>query len=197
MKTTESTNENGPCEYMEYCLRKRQINEERMKELGLSEGFGLKKERTKRVNHKKGQGTTTVERQIVTRRNSRRSTRGDGRNKPELYGSEYIDETLLFQKKIKRRKEQKQSDITVVKKRKVSLADAMTTTECQKFKDVSSKEFLDDMEQYYTKIVGNSATNVSRVMSQVQKLVHGKGIVHPATDSVFRKGSKVRTYIHK
>ena len=195
MKTTRSTKENEPNEYMEYCNRKRKINEERLKELGLSEGFKSMKGRNnkKRANQKKVMTTTT---QVVTRRNSRRSTRGEGgRKKPELYGSEYIDEKMLLEKKLKRRKEQRQQseNITVVKKRRVSLANAMTTEECKKFKDVSTEEFLNDMEQYYAEIIGNSATNVSRVMSQVQKLVYGKGIVHPATDSVFRKGTKVRT----
>ena len=53
------------------------------------------------------------------------------------------------------------------------------------------KDWMEDMEYYFSTIEGNSEQNVYRVMSVVKKLVAGNGVVHPQTGGRFLNNVKI------
>lgn len=62
-----------------------------------------------------------------------------------------------------------------------------------KMRELLSKEkdWMKDMEYYFSTIEGNSESNVYRVMSTVKKLVAGHGVIHPQTGASFMKNKPI------
>jgi len=163
-----------PNAYLEKVREKQKRNQDKIEKLGLT-AFSPKpkpkKQRTAVTPPKSGSDPR--------RRSSRVS------KKPiEFVALDY--EAVVLEKKIERRKQTK-----TVKKQKFDMGQQITPEERATFEPISSEEWLADMEHYFSVIVGNSASNVQRVICVTRKLASGQGVFHPSTQKCFWKKRKV------
>lgn len=205
----------GSNAYLQKIQQKREQNEQRLKDLGL-DNFKKSIPNSRRITPSKptrtkmtGKGGTAgsgIEEVIVDIRRSRRKA-----NKPVLYSGDEID---LLQDAIGRSnkrnrnnkvrlredEEEKKDDELIhkpvmkkVRRKKVELDEQISEEKRIKlFQNVSSKDWVADMEHYFRDILENSFNNVQRVMNVVEKLVSGQGIKHPSTGAYFKKNKKIK-----
>uniref|UniRef100_A0A7S3V9T0 Uncharacterized protein n=1 Tax=Chaetoceros debilis TaxID=122233 RepID=A0A7S3V9T0_9STRA len=185
----------SPNPYLEKIRLKRKLNEKKLDDLGLTQ---MKHKRQRKVTPTKPKNPKDVS--IYGGANSsvtpspppRRSNRVS--KKPVEFKPEEQDfeEALLAQKIVRRRQQQQSSKKFKVKRRTFDLGVQISADQRKKLKleELSSDDWVDDLEEYFRTVEGNSVSNVQRVMAVVNKLVDGRGVRHPHTGEVFLKGTK-------
>lgn len=188
-------------EYLKKVQQKRKLNEQRLNELGLVDMVqGMKKRKLNQPKIISGRKKAVQ----PTRRSSRKA------NKPALYSGEEIDslrEHIIRKKNFGGNHKNsvngvghnhdKQNLKIITPKRpyqkshRIDIDDAMTPTQRESFVRVNQVEWVNDMEQYFLHNVGNSSTNVERVLRVVNKLVNGEGVKHPMTNEYFKRNVKI------
>jgi len=163
-----------PNAYLEKVREKRKRNQEKIEKLGLTDFSPKPKPKKQRT------AVTPPKSASDPRRRSSRVSK-----KPiEFVALDY--EAVVLEKRIERRKNTK-----TVKKQTFDLGQQITPEERAIFEPISSEEWLGDMKHYFSVIVGNSASNVQRVMCATRKLASGQGVQHPNTQKWFGKKRKV------
>jgi hypothetical protein len=192
-----------PNAYLEKVREKRKRNQDKIEKLGLTDFSPKPKPKKQRA------AAVTPPRSASDPR--RRSSRVS--KKPiEFVALDY--EAVGFERRIKRRKHTKTAKKQTFdlgqqttpeeraifeprkptkkgKKQKFDMGQQITPKERAIFEPISSEEWLEDMEHYYSVIVGNSASNVQRVMCTTRKLASGQGVQHPSTQKCFMRKRKV------
>ena len=180
---TESSNE-----YLEKVRMKRKRNEEKIQELGLQ---NMKKKKLRTPTK-----LTRVDKSkvgIVTPP-ARRSARVS--KKPVEFvaldaNTDY--EARLLTEKIERRAKSRSKPTKGknLKKRAFDLGSQISDKKRAALEPIPVAEWAADMEFYFAEVEDNSASNVQRVMSVVNKLVDGRGVRHPHTHEFFLKNKVI------
>ncbi len=182
-------------EYLRKVMAKRKLNEQRMHDLGLVD-FGQQRKKRKRQQWKKRQVVPPVSnihtRSTHSNAQQRRSARKA--NKPALYSGEEIDSIRQALPSKHGGTTRSTTRSTTKKSHKIDITNKITPTQRHTFKNTHHNKWLQDMEQYFLKEVGNSSTNVQRVIGTVKKLVNGEGIQHPTTRAYFKRNVHVQLH---
>lgn len=176
-----------PNDYLEKVRLKRQRNEEKISQLGLSRFVTPDKPLAKKKH--RGVPRSSDEKNSAVQ-NPRRSSRVSNKAVDfmildyDMKASKYDDTFVEV-------KEPKVSRKKSPPKRKFDLGQQISPRERSAFDELSSDEWVTDMQYYFSRVQGNSDSNVQRVMCTVRKLVSGEGIRHPQTQNYFRRNKKI------
>ena len=191
--------ENNP--YLQKVREKQEKNKQKLKELGLDDGFNLKRRIPTGKNRRELQFpahkppltaeiSNMSDGTIPAKRNLRRSSRQS--KKPPMYtGIEEFNDASALAKKIAKRRNEISKKGRKVNRRVFDLGSQIDKKDRDQFTSVSSEEWIKDMTRFFREKEDNSITNVQRTMSVVRKLVSGHGVQHPATKEFFKKNEKV------
>jgi len=116
---------------------------------------------------------------IAVRRSSRKAKR-----LPIFDGSELENASVILFKKKKVKRERSYYENRKVK----NFVRIVNDKERAALLNISKEEWIEDMEYFLAHVLGNSPTNVMRVMSKIKPLVNGKGVRHPFSGKWFKKG---------
>jgi hypothetical protein len=176
--TIEETND-----YLEKVRQKRQRNEEKINQLGLTRFVTPEKTRFKKKQRvSSSNGITTVQ-------EPRRSPRVS--NKPVDHMMLDYDSIATSKTEVMDVKPPTKAKEKIPSRRKFDLGEQISPGERSVFDNIDCNEWVKDMEYYFSKLEGNSASNVQRVMCTVQKLVSGDGVRHPQTKAYFLRNKAI------
>jgi hypothetical protein len=171
-----------PNPYLEKVRLKRKKNQEKIDALGIAD-MTEKKPRTTRPLTKIPQHATGT-----PPRRSARVSKEPVKFKA-LDASADSDDRLL-QKRLQNRVKNSKNRGSL-KKRKFDLGQQISPSKRALFEPISTADWVADMKYYFSVEEGNSASNVQRVMTVVNKLVVGKGVRHPQTQEYFLNKTNV------
>lgn len=194
--TTTSLDENP---YLEKVRLKRAQNKRRLEDLGFGEKFSPSERKRRRQlssstpkrRRRRTDSPSSTPNVVTPVRRSRRAMK-----QPVQYIA--VDamedaERRLVQKLARRRQGESSSTAKAVKRRNVSQLDSTPLSEAtvEKLNKVCNDDWVEDMRRYFADHQGNSPNNVMRVMTVVERLAEGVGVVHPMTRDRFWKKRKI------
>jgi hypothetical protein len=182
--TIEATNE-----YLEKIRQKRLRNEEKISQLGLTR-FVTPEKTTRRKKKQRSISSSKVEPKVQEPRRSPRVS-----NKPVNHMMLDYDSTIVSKLEVsdvKSKAEEKRNQKKIRSRpRKFNLGEQISPKERSVFESIDCDEWVKDMEYYFSKLQGNSVSNVQRVMCTVRKLVSGEGVRHPQTQTYFLRNKAI------